>query len=447
MAREGSNRKMKRYVLVTFILTSLFVFTAPQAFALDINKWNTKNGVRVLFVESHDLPMIDVRVNFKAGSSRDGDLSGVSRLVNALLVDGTGDSSAEDIAETFESTGAQLGHDSLRDMAFVSLRSLSDKAMLDNIIDLFARIIALPSFPKDAIERDRKAMLIGLAERKKDIGSVVEDAFFEHVYQEHPYQQGPQGTVDTLRAITQQNLKDFHAQYYVANNATLAIVGDLTLQQAKKLAEKMTAYLKPGKAAQEIPRIMPPEHKRIETIKIPFKASQTHIQQGMPILTRKDPDYFALYVGNHILGGSGFSSRLMQEIRENRGLVYSVYSYFIPMESNGPFEMSLQTSTENAAQAGELLNKLLQDFIKNGPDEKELEHAKNNITGGFPLKIDSNKKIVEYLALIGFYDLPLDYLDSFNDRVNAITRETIKDAFQRRVNPANMTRIIVGEQS
>jgi zinc protease len=438
---------MKRNLLITFILTNLFVFAAPQVFALDIKNWETQNGVKVLFVESHDLPMVDVRITFKAGSSRDGDQSGISRLVNALLVEGTGKYSAENIAETFESTGAQLGHDSLRDMGYVSLRSLSDKAMLDKTTDLFARVVALPSFPQDAIERDRKSMLIGLAERKKDIASVVDDAFFEHLYQGHPYQHGPQGTEKTLRAITQQDLKNFHAKYYVAKNATMAIVGDLTLQQAKQFADQLTAYLKPGEAAEEIPSILPPEQKQIKTIKIPFKATQTHIQQGMPILTRKDPDYFALYVGNHILGGSGFSSRLMQEIRENRGLVYSVYSYFMPMESNGPFEMSLQTSTENAEQAVGLLDKLLKDFIKNGPDEKELEHAKNNITGSFPLKIDSNKKIVEYLAVIGFYDLPLDYLDSFNDRVNAITREKIKDAFQRRVNPANMTRIIVGEQS
>jgi zinc protease len=438
---------MKTKILISFILTNLFIFSAPQALALDIKSWNTQNGARVLFVETHDLPMIDVRVTFKAGSSRDGDLSGVSRLVNALLVDGTGDYSSEDIAETFESTGAQLGHDSLRDMGYVSLRSLSDPSMLDKITDLFARIVALPSFPQDAFERDRRTMLIGLAERKKNIGSVVSDAFFEHVYQGHPYQLGSQGTEETLRAITKQDLKDFHSQYYVANNATLAIVGDFTQQQAKQFAELLTKYLKPGKAAEEIPAILPPEQKQVVTIKVPFKATQTHILQGMPVLTRQDPDYFALYVGNHILGGSGFSSRLMQEIREDRGLVYSVYSYFMPMESNGPFEMSLQTSTENADQAVELLDSLLKDFIKNGPDEKELEHAKNNITGSFPLKIDSNKKIVEYLAVIGFYDLPLEYLDSFNDRVNAVTAENIKNAFQRRVDPAKMTRIIVGEQS
>jgi zinc protease len=165
------------------------------------------------------------------------------------------------------------------------------------------------------------------------------------------------------------------------------------------------------------------------------------------VLQRHDPDFFALYVGNHVLGGSGFSSRLVQEIRENRGLVYSVYSYFLPMESNGPFEMSLQTANHQADEALALLDKLLAEFIANGPTEEELEHAHSNITGGFPLKIDSNKKIVEYLALIGFYDLSLDYLDTFNQRVLAVDATQIRDAFKRRVKAENMTRVVVGGQS
>jgi zinc protease len=169
---------MKKSLILSFSMAVFCLLNVPQALALDIQHWETSNGVKVLFVETHALPIVDVRVTFKAGSSRDGDLYGVSRLTNALLVDGTGDYSAEDIAQTFESTGAQLGHDSLRDMGFVSLRSLSDREMLDKTIDLFARVMALPSFPQDAIERDRKSMLIGLAERKKDISSVVNDAFF-----------------------------------------------------------------------------------------------------------------------------------------------------------------------------------------------------------------------------------------------------------------------------
>jgi zinc protease len=135
----------------------------------------------------------------------------------------------------------------------------------------------------------------------------------------------------------------------------------------------------------------------------------------------------------------------MQEIREDRGLTYSVYSYFLPMENSGPFEMALQTSNHQVQQAGDLMNQMLREFIEKGPTAEEIEHAKKNITGGFPLKTDSNKKIVEYMALIGFYDLPLDYLDTFNDRIMAITADDIRDAFQRRVNPERMIRVIVGQ--
>lgn len=435
---------MKMVLKMFLVIASFMLLGVQSVYALDIKKWKTANGVDILFVESHDLPIVDVRLAFKAGSSRDGKQFGVSRLVNALLVEGTGEHSAEDIALTFESTGAQLGHDSLRDMAWVSLRSLSDTKLLQRTIDLFARVAAEPSFPQDAINRDRQSMLISLANRKNEIGDVVEDAFFHHVYENHAYQIGSHGTEKTLRAITQQDLLNFHSTYYVAHNANMAIVGDLTLDQAKQLAEQMTRYLKPGKAAKPVAKV---ESRAGKTIKIPFKTSQTHIKQGLPVLSRKDTDYYALYVGNHIFGGSGFSSRLMQEIRENRGLSYSVYSYFLPMEGTGPFEMALQTKNHQAQEAGDLLQKMLAEFIRQGPKADELEHARKNITGGFALKIDSNKKIVEYLSLMGFYDLPLDYLDNFNANILAVTREDIQDAFKRRVKPEKMIRIIVGEAS
>lgn len=427
------------------IVAALYLFAFNSAIALDIKTWETSNGVKVLFVESHELPIVDVRMTFKAGSSRDGNLYGLSRLVNSLLVEGTGKYSAEDIALTFESTGSQQGHSSLRDMAWVSLRSLSDKALLDKTSDMFSRIVALPSFPQDAIDRDRNSMLVSLANRKTRISAVVEDAFFHHVYRDHVYEFGSHGTEETLKSITQKDLKRFHATYYVAKNANLALVGDLTLDDAKQYAETLTRHLKPGERAKPVAQAKPAVEAR--TINIPFKASQTHIKQGMPVLSRKDPDYYALYVGNHILGGSGFSSRLMQEIRENRGLSYSVHSYFQPMENSGPFEMALQTKNHQAEEASALLQKLLTEFITNGPSDDELEHARKNITGGFALKIDSNKKIVEYLAVIGFYDLPLDYLDDFNANILAVSREDIRDAFKRRVKPKNMTRIIAGGAS
>ena len=245
------------------------------------------------------------------------------------------------------------------------------------------------------------------------------------------------------RALVVFSLIAFHQRYYVARNANLAIVGDLSANQARQYAEQLTRYLKPGEPAKPLTEIGRSSAAG-QTIRVDFDATQTHIKLGMPVLQRQDADYFALFVGNHVLGGSGFSSRLVQEIREDRGLAYSVYSFFVPMASNGPFEMSLQTANDQAQQALGLLDELLAEFITDGPTEQELEHAKGNITGSFPLKIDSNKKIVDYLALIGFYGLPLDYLDSFNGRVLAVTAEQIRDAFKRRVETGAMTRVIVG---
>ena len=430
---------MMRSLLNRLLLGLLLLPLGAQA--MTIQTWNTDNGVRVLFVEAHELPIVDARLVFKAGSARDGELHGISSLVNGLLVEGSGELSAEDIALGFESTGAELGKGSLRDMAWLSLRSLSE--LRDRTADLFARVAGQPSFPQDAIERDRKAMLSSLAQRSKDIGSVSSDAFFAALYPEHPYEIGPHGREADLKRITRADLQAFHQRYYVANNATLALVGDLTPEQARDYANRLTRYLEPGLEAEPLPPAATPD--RAQTLFLPFKTTQTHVTQGLPVLTRKDPDYFPLYVGNHVLGGSGFSSRLMQTIREDRGLVYSVYSYFMPMESNGPFEMALQTRNDQAAEAADLMQQQLVEFIARGPTDKELEHAKKNITGGFPLKIDSNKKIVEYLAVIGFYDLPLDYLDRFNERVLAVTPQQIQDAFRRRVPVDRMIRVVVGE--
>jgi len=424
-------------------LLALLLLAPLAAQAMKIETWRTDNGVRVLFVEAHELPIVDARLTFRAGSARDGQQHGISSLVNGLLVEGAGELNAEQIALGFESTGAELGKGSLRDMAWLSLRSLSDPDLRAQTADLFATVAARPGFPPDAIERDRKAMLAGLAQRRNDIGSVTEDAFFAALYPEHPYAIGPQGREEDLKAITRRDLQLFHQRYYVAANATLALVGDLTPEQARDYANALTRHLEPGLPAEPLPPAALPDAGK--TLHIPFKTTQTHVIQGLPVMTRKDPDYFPLYVGNHVLGGSGFSSRLMQTIREDRGLVYSVYSYFMPMESNGPFRMALQTRNDQAAEAAGLMQQQLEAFIADGPTGKELEHAKKNITGGFPLKIDSNRKIVEYLALIGFYDLPLDYLDRFNERVMAVTREQIRDAFRRRVPADRLIRVVVGE--
>jgi zinc protease len=178
--------------------------------------------------------------------------------------------------------------------------------------------------------------------------------------------------------------------------------------------------------------------------RIAHPSSQTHILLGQPGIRRDDADYYALYVGNHVLGGGGLVSQLSNEVREKRGLSYSVYSYFLPMGERGPFQLGLQTRNDQVDEALQVLRDTLATYVAEGPSAEELEAAKNNITGGQALRIDSNRKILEYLAVIGFYELPLDYLETFNAKVEAVTLEQVREVFRRRIQPERMLTVLVG---
>jgi len=235
---------------------------------------------------------------------------------------------------------------------------------------------------------------------------------------------------------------NFYRRYFVARNAVVAIVGAVDRRQAEHIAEQVTKRLPTGNAAPKLPAVA--ALAKSEVLHIPHPSTQTHILMGQPGLRRNDPDYFPLYVGNFILGGSGFTSRITTEIREKRGLAYSAYSYFLPMRELGPFMLGLQTRNATADESLKVLHETLEQFVKEGPTAKELEAAKRNITGGFALNVDSNSDIVQYLAMIGFYQLPNDYLDTFIEHVNAVTVEQIRDAFARRIVPDHMVTVTVG---
>jgi zinc protease len=427
-----------RFLLLALTLCNM------SAYAVEIQNWKTDNGVPVLFIEAHDLPIVDLRMSFLAASSRDADLPGQAGLVNGLLVEGSGELTAQQIALQFEQVGARFGFETGRDMASTSLRSLSDREKLEAVIDLFARVTALPSFPQEALERDRGALLVNLAERQKRAGSVASDAFFRALYRGHPYEFGSRGKQETIKVIKREDIVAFHRRYYVAANASLAIVGDLTLTEAKIYANKISQYLPDGKMAEALPE---PEEVYGSSIRIAFDTEQTQIKVGMPVMARHDPDFYVLTLGNHILGGNGSNSRLMQKIREERALTYGVYSYFLALESIGPFQLSLQTRNHQADEALRLLEQTLAEFIDKGPTQAELDHARKNITGGFALRLDSNRKLLSQLSVIGFYRLPLDYLDEYSSHINAITIDDIRRVFKKRIKPEKMIRVIVGPEA
>lgn len=406
-----------------------------------IQSWTTDNGARVLLVSTPDLPIVDVRVVFDAGAARDGDTPGLARFTSGLLFDGAGSLDAQAVASGFERLGAQYGASAERDMAVVSLRSLADAPLLEPAVDLLATVLAEPQFPETAVTRGRRQLQVALAQEREQPGQIASRAFYQAAYRSHPYANWPDGEPDTLALLTRKAAQDFHRRYYVARNAVVAVVGDLDRTAAQALVQRLLGKLPAGAPAPALGPVLPLAEGVNERIRHP--SAQTHILLGGPVLTRDDPDYFPLVVGNHVLGGSGLVSRVSNVIREQRGLAYSAYSYFMPMRQEGPFVMGLQTRRPGrrgnrpaAPDAGRVRRRR--------PTEEELEAAQRNLSGGFPLRLDSNREIIEYLAMMGFYRLPLDWLDRYVERVNAVTPERVQDAFARRIDPERLALIQVG---
>ncbi len=407
-----------------------------------IQHWTTSNGARVYFVPAPELPMVDIRVLFDAGAARDGDTPGLAQFTNAMIPEGAGELDTDAIAERFDAVGAQFEIDSLRDMGLLSLRSLTDPELLDPAVETFALLLRQPNFPQGALERERKRLLTGLRYEQQEPSEIASRAFYSAMYGGHPYAIAPSGDEASITAITQEQIRAFYQRYYVGANAVVALVGDLDRAGAESLAERLVGGLPKGEAAPVLPTAEAPAQG--VTLRKQHSASQTHILMGLPVLTRDDPDYFALYVGNHILGGNGLISRISDTIREQRGLAYSAYSYFVPMRAAGPLILGLQTKNATADEALGLLQRTLATFIAEGPSAAELQAAKDNITGGFPLVLDSNKDIVGYLGMIGFYGLPLDYIDTLPGKVEAVTLAQVRDAWTRRIDPARMVTVLVG---
>ncbi len=423
------------------------VITSVEGSGPKIQTWKTDNGSKVLFVPTLQLPMLDLRVTFDAGSARDGDKLGLALLTNAMLDQGArfgeGTLSGDEIAERFDSIGARFSSSSLKDMALLSLRSLTDTDILNQSLETFMAVLHGPTFPQRDFDRSKKQMLIGLKAESQSPSTISSKLFYKNLFGSHVYSASSTGTKQSIKALSIKDLQDYYNKYYVAKNAVIVMVGNLQLSQATKIAEDISKGLAVGEKAVALSE--PTSYPQAKIISKQFPSSQTHIMMGSIGLKRGDKDYYALYLGNHILGGSGFSSRIVNEIREKRGLAYSSYSYFSPMRVNGPFIVGMQTKNDQTEQALKILNEVIVKFITEGPTAAELEHSKLNTAGGFPLRIDSNREIVEYLAMIGFYELPLDYLATFVDKINAITIEQIKDAFSRRVDPSKLLTVIVGD--
>ncbi|MGZ5051430.1 MAG: M16 family metallopeptidase [Methylobacter sp.] len=420
----------------------MVAFNGAAHAAAKIEHWQTPQGSRVYFVRAEGLPMADIQVAFDAGSARDGNRFGLSALTSALLDTGAGQWNADQIAQRFESVGAQFSANVSNDMASASLRTLTEKPLFDKALETMQVILTQPSFNDADFQREKNRTLAGLKQQEESPAEQAHIAYFKAVYGDHPYGHPISGTIPTVSELQVADLRNFYQKYYVAANAIVVVVGDLTKQQAEQAAEKLVSGLPAGQKPESIPEVQMPAKAGSQHIEFP--SSQTHVLMGLPGTYRKDPDYFTLYVGNHILGGGALVSKLFDEVREKRGLAYSASSSLAPMFRNGPFTIGLQTRNDQTGQALDVVNKTLADFIAKGPTEAELTAAKKNINGGFAMRFDTNKKLASYVSMIGFYQMPLDYLDTFQQNIDKVTAASIKDAFKRRIDPQLMQTVTVG---
>lgn len=441
-------------MLKRFILCILLLAGGSAQAGLDIQHWTLANGARVYFVESRAIPVVDVNVDFDAGSRRDpAGKAGLASLTNGMLARGLRqatlpDGSTEpamaeaDISNAVADIAAQRGGGAGSDRAGQSIRTLSSRSEREQALLMLARLLAHPSFPDELFRRDKARTVSAIRESLTKPESIGSKAFWRLAYGAHPY--ASEATVESVESITRADLEQFHRRHYVANHAVVSIIGDLDRSEADAIARELTKRLPQGEPLPALPAVALP--KAVEE-RIPHPASQSHITVGMPALSRGDPDFFALTVGNYILGGGGFVSRLTREVREKRGLAYSTYSYFSPMAQEGPFMAGLQTRKDQSDEALKVVRDAIADYLRDGPTEAELKAAKDNLIGGFALRIDNNRKILENLATIGFHGLPLDYLDTWTDKVAKVTSADIRTAFRRKLAMDKMVTVVVGAEA
>ncbi len=441
---------LKKYLFTILLSFGLF----NSAFAiLPIEKLDTYKGARGYLVQTQTLPMIDIEVSIDAGDRYDPvGKSGLADMAAGLMQYGVrgdkGSLSEAQIADEIADLGANIGLSVSGERATLRIRSLSRKDLRDRAVQLAAAMLSAPAYESNIVEREKQRTITNLREAETKPDFVLSRRFMKLIYGDYPLANSP--TVKSVGAVSAADLSQFHKQFYRGDRMIISIVGDVDRTQANEIIHALLQKIpQSGPAIARLPELQrsPVEPLAQREIRIPFDSQQAHIAMGMTAVSRSNPDYFPLLVGNYILGGGGFVSRLMNEVREKRGLAYSVFSYFAPGKENGIFQAGLQTKSDQAAQALEVMSSTIGQFIADGPNSTELLAAKSNLINGYPLRIDNNRKLLDNVSSIAWNDLPLDTMEIWTKQVEAVTLEQVKAAFQKYLAMDRMKIVVLGAKN
>lgn len=412
-----------------------------------VQELKNKLGIRSLFVETQALPIVDIQLTFNAGAARDQylgkDLYGIANMAANLIDEGTNQYSAEQIANTFEQLGAKFSAHAYRDMFVIRLRVLSDPEKLNPAVNLMLNLISNATFNPSGLNLVLSNTQVGQKQLQENPDRLRNIELYRAIYGEHPYAQPITGTTRSIRKITPDLLKKFRDSLLVAQNMNLAITGQLTQAQASQLTEKITQSLPQGQAVGLLPDadLQPSFNIRL----IPYQSSQAYVSIGHLGVSRNNSDQLALEVANQMLGGHGFNSILMQELRVKRGYTYGAYSSFSFTQAPGIFNLSYSTRQDQLLDSIQVAHKALVDFVKQPIDTKQLKETKAGMLRSFPMSFSSNANINAQLGSIGFYGLPADHLAQYAKQLNKITAQDVQQAVRKYIHPDRLTIVIAGE--
>lgn len=421
----------------------VFGFSVLAKPLMKIQKVSLDHGAHLYLVSSHDLPVVDVRVTFRAGSSYDGHMFGLANMTNALMNEGSGGKSADEVANELSDEGAQVNFSSGRLMGSLSLRSMSDEDHLKKSLAIFHRMLMAPNFSEKAFVRVQNQMLAAIKFKNQDPQVIASQHFFNALYPHLPYAHAPLGTESGLKLIHLEQVKRFYKKFYVRANAQVIMIGDIQLEEAKALANELLRGMSDGRRAPNLPQA--PQLKDAKHINVSFPSSQMTYYLGQAGVSRKDPDYLTWVVANEVLGGSYQQSRLFDVLRNNHGLVYSINSLVVPYPFGGPMLIIFQTKDESATQALALVNRTVHYFALNALTEPELALVKRLLVGRLYRQLVSNEDKLSMVSILAFYDLPLNYYDEYVRHIEQVTVKDIIDVFSKKIHADRWVTVRVGD--
>ena len=409
----------------------------------EIQTWTNGANVPVYFVPVDELPMVDIQLRFaRSGTAHEGKKYGLASMTASMLYQGTAGMDVDEITETFSSLGARYGASAHADSSQTHLRSLTEAKYFEPALETWIKVFSSPDFPAERFEQQRKNRLTHIAGKKQNPGAIANQAFRKAVYGDHPYAHPGEGTEETITALTIDDLRRFYERYYVTSNLIITIVGAVSREQAAAIAERVSAALDAGEPAAALAPA--PQLTEAVTLRIPFPSEQAHVLIGQPLIPRQHPDFYALRLGNDVLGGTGFGSRLLEEIRVKQGLAYSAGSGISARKSTGVFRASFQTRADQADKAIATARRVLREFVDTGPRAEEMDIALSRIRGGMVFRANSNRSILSTVSGMAFYNQKPEFLYDYVLEYEKQTRESVIAAWQKHLRPDKMVTVIVG---